>query len=53
MRAEGDQAKKAFGSLQLCACLDAGIEGATHDLGKRKREMAVQKGRKNNAGTET
>ena len=43
MRAVGDQANKACGSLQLCACLEAGIEGATHTVGQRKlarvREM--------------
>ena len=31
MRAAGDQAKTACGNLQLC--LEAGIEGATHDVG--------------------
>ena len=30
MRAEGDQVKMACGSLQICAGLEAGIEGATH-----------------------
>ena len=35
MRAAGDQAKTACGNLQLCAVLEAGIEGATHDLGQR------------------
>ena len=29
MRAAGDQAKTACGNLQLCAGLEAGIEGAT------------------------
>ena len=30
MRAAGDQAKTACSNLQLCAGLEAGIEGATH-----------------------
>ena len=32
MRAVGDQANTACGNLQLCAGLEAGIEGATHIL---------------------
>ena len=32
-RAAGDHAKMACGNLQLCAGLEAGIEGATHDVG--------------------
>ena len=36
MRAAGDQAKRACGNLQLCAGLEAGIEGATHAVGKRR-----------------
>ena len=35
MRAAGDQAKTACGNLQLCACLEVGIEGATHAVGQR------------------
>ena len=38
MRAAGDQAKTACGNLQLCAGLEAGIEGATHDVGQRRIE---------------
>ena len=38
MRAAGDQAKTEFGNLQLCAGLEVGIEGATHDLGQRRIE---------------
>ena len=30
MRAEGDQAKTVCGNLQLCAGLEASIEGANH-----------------------
>ena len=33
MRSAGDQAKAACGNLQLCAGLEVGIEGATHDVG--------------------
>ena len=36
MRAAGDQAKTACGNLQLCAGLEAGIEGATHAMGQRR-----------------
>ena len=34
MREAGDQAKTACGNLQLCAGLEAGIEGATHAMGQ-------------------
>ena len=40
MRAAGDQAKTACGNLQLCAGLEAGIEGATHSVGQRRLERA-------------
>ena len=36
MRASGDQANTACGDLQMCAGLEAGIEGATHALGQRR-----------------
>ena len=36
MRATGDQAKTVCGNLQLCAGLEAGIEGATHTVGQRR-----------------
>ena len=38
MRAAGDQAKTACGNLHLCAGIEAGIEGATHAVGKRRIE---------------
>ena len=38
MRAAGDQANTACENLQLCAGLKAGIEGATHAVGKRRWE---------------
>ena len=44
IRAAGDQAKTACGNLQLCAGLEADIEGATHAAGQRKleRERAIR-----------
>ena len=36
MREAGDQAKTACGNLQLCAGIEAGIEGATHAVGQRE-----------------
>ena len=36
MRAAGDQAKTAYGNLQLCAGLEAGIEGAANAVGQRR-----------------
>ena len=41
MRAAGDQAKTACGNLQLCADLEAGIEGATHAVGQRRVERVM------------
>ena len=38
MKAAGDQAKTACGNLQLCAGLEASIEGATHAVGQRRLE---------------
>ena len=35
MGAAGDQAKTAYRSLQLCAGLEAGIEGATHNVAQK------------------
>ena len=36
VRAAGDQMKTAFGNLQLCAGLEAGIEVETHAVGQRR-----------------
>ena len=36
MKTERDQAKTARGSLQLCAGLEAGIEGDTHAVAQRR-----------------
>ena len=41
MRAAGDQEKTAFGSLQLCAGLESGIEWETHAVAQRRRERDV------------
>ena len=38
MRAAGEQAKMACSNLQLCAGLEAGIEGTTHTVGQRRVE---------------
>ena len=38
MRSARDLATKACGNLQLCAGLEAGIEGTTHDVGQRRLE---------------
>ena len=43
MRADGDQANTACGNLQLCAGLEASIEGATHAEGQRR--LAILRGR--------
>ena len=43
MRAAGDQAKTVCGNLQLCAGLEAVIEGATHTVGKRILEWVRQR----------
>ena len=43
MRAAGDQAKTACGNLQLCAGLEAGIEGATHAVGQRRVERLLER----------
>ena len=36
MRASGDQAKTTCGNLQICAVLEAGIEGSTNSVGKQR-----------------
>ena len=38
MRAAGDQARTAYGYIQLYAGIDAGIEGATHVVVQRRLE---------------
>ena len=38
MRAAGDQAKIVCDNLQMCAGLEAGIEGSTHDVVQRRLE---------------
>ena len=44
MRAAGDQAKTVCSNLQLCAVLEAGIEGSTHAVGQRR--LARVRGRR-------
>ena len=41
MRAAEEQAKTACGNRQLCAGLEAGIEGATHAVGQRRIERVL------------
>ena len=43
MRAAGDQAKMACGNLQLCAGLEAGIEGVPHAVGQRRLDREGQR----------
>ena len=43
MREAGEQAKTACGNLQLCAGLEAGIEGATHAVGQRRIERVLDR----------
>ena len=43
MRAAGDQAKTVCGNLQLCAGLEAVIEGSTHTVGQRILEWVRQR----------
>ena len=47
MRAAGDQANMACGSLQLFSVIEACIEGATHTVVKRRQDKtaSVLKGR--------
>ena len=37
MMAVGDQEKTACGSIQICACIESSIEGATHAVAQRQR----------------
>ena len=43
MRATGDQAKTVCGNLQLCAGLEANIEGETHPVGKERLERVIRR----------
>ena len=43
MRAAGDQVKTACGNLQLCAGLEAGIEGGTHAVGHMRLERVKRR----------
>ena len=35
MREVGDQVKTACGSIQICACIESSIDGATHAVAQR------------------
>ena len=41
IRAVGEQAKTACGNLQMCAGLEAGIEGATHAICQRRVDRVL------------
>ena len=41
MRVVGDQVKTTCGIFQLCAGLEAGIEGATHTVVQRRRDWSI------------
>ena len=43
MRTDEYQVNTAFGNFQLCAGLEAGIEGATHAVGKRRLERSRER----------
>ena len=51
MSAAGDQAETACGNLQLCAGLEAGIEGATHDVGHRILKRVRERRREEDPGS--
>ena len=44
MTEAGDQAKTACSNLQLCAGLQAGIEGETHVVGKQRLARVRERG---------
>ena len=51
MREAGDQAKTACGNLQLCADLDACVEGATHAVGQPRLDRVRGRWREEAAGS--
>ena len=51
MRAAGDQAKTACGNLQICAGLEACIEGATHTVGQRRLDRVRRRSSEEEDGT--
>ena len=44
LRAEGDQVKVAYGNLQLCPVLEAGIEGVMHTVNHKREKRDTQRG---------
>eukprot|EP00957_Ditylum_brightwellii_P028143 2125020-Ditylum_brightwellii.AAC.1 len=46
----GDQAKTACRNLQLCAGLEAGIEGAVHAVRRQREERLTEREQKGNGG---
>ena len=50
MRAARYQAETVCGNLQLCAGLEAGIEGETHAIGQRRLERVRVRRREEEAG---
>ena len=51
MRATGDQAKTTYGNLQLCAGLEADIEGETHSVGKKRLDRVIRRRSEEEAGS--
>ena len=51
MMKAGYQAKTACGNLQLCEDLEAGIEVATHTVGKRRLERVRRRRSEEEAGS--
>ena len=51
MRAAGEKVKTVCGNLQLCAGLEASIEGATHALGQRLLERVRRRRIEDEDGT--
>ena len=51
MRAAGDHVNTVYGNLQLCAGLEAYIDGGNNDIGQRKRDISDRK-REKESGNE-
>ena len=44
LRASGDQAKVVYGNLQLCAGIQAGIDGSMHNVHRRREVRGASRG---------